>query len=33
MGSPSGQYDVWVGTFNEGELHDSILSISSRRRR
>lgn len=28
--APSGQYDVWVGTFSEGDLSDSILSISSR---
>ncbi|MEZ5994933.1 MAG: hypothetical protein R3C25_04205 [Hyphomonadaceae bacterium] len=25
---PSGQYDIWVGTFAEGDLQDSVLSIT-----
>lgn len=24
----SGQYDIWVGTYSEGELRDSVLNIS-----
>jgi hypothetical protein len=25
---PSGQYDVWVGTYAQGDLQDSVLSVS-----
>lgn len=25
---PSGQYDVWVGTYMQGDLQDSVLSVS-----
>jgi hypothetical protein len=26
--APSGQYDVWVGTYSQGELQDSTLHVS-----
>lgn len=25
---PSGQYDIWVGTYAQGDLQDSVLSVS-----